>query len=170
MLGNSWHFLTNTGKQLDFVHLYILYIEPSVLCHCWLGDRKSNQPVKNERWGAGVVIHLERGADCLHMVQPLHPETPSSLASRLVLPFWYRLTQVVLENRPLNKCCCIYCIFCQHKTGVVLDIIQTASTDRRESPWAEDPAGSDIPQHVLDHPWTNLQHACTLETAWLISL
>jgi len=41
------------------------------------------------------------------MVQlmPLPPKTPSSLASfksRLVLPFWYQLTQVVLEKRPLN--------------------------------------------------------------------
>ena len=26
--------------------------------------------------------------------------------SRLVLPFWYRLTQVILEKRPLNGCCC----------------------------------------------------------------
>jgi len=48
-----------------------------------------------------------RGADCLHMVQlmPLHPKTPSSLASfkpRLVLPFWYWFTQVVLEKRLLN--------------------------------------------------------------------
>jgi len=54
-----------------------------------------------------VVICLERGADCLHMVQlmPLHPRTPSSLAafkSRLVLHFWYRPTRVVLEKRPLN--------------------------------------------------------------------
>jgi len=54
-----------------------------------------------------VVICLERGADCLHMVQlmPLHPKTPSSLVSfksRLVLPFWYRLTQVVLEKSPLK--------------------------------------------------------------------
>jgi len=24
----------------------------------------------------------------------------------VVLPFWYRLTQVVLEKRPLNGCCC----------------------------------------------------------------
>ena len=53
------------------------------------------------------VICLERGADCLHIVQlmPLHPQTPSSLAlfkSRLVLPFWYWLTRVVLEKRPLN--------------------------------------------------------------------
>jgi len=46
---------------------------------------------------------------CIIMVQlmPFHPKAPSSLASfksRLVLPFWYRLTQVVLENRPLNGC------------------------------------------------------------------
>jgi len=56
-----------------------------------------------------VVICLERGADRLHMVQltPLDPKTPPSLASfksRLVLPFWYRLTQVVVEKRPLNGC------------------------------------------------------------------
>jgi len=38
-------------------------------------------------------------------VMPLHPKTPSPLASfksRLVLPFWYRLIQVVQEKRPLN--------------------------------------------------------------------
>ena len=50
-----------------------------------------------------MVICLERGADCLHMVQlmPLPSHTPSSLASfksRLVLPFWYQITQVVLER------------------------------------------------------------------------
>ena len=54
-----------------------------------------------------MVVCLECGADRLHMVQlmPLHPQTPSFLAlfkSRLVLPFWYWLTQVVLENRPLS--------------------------------------------------------------------
>jgi len=41
----------------------------------------------------------------LHMVQlmPLHPKTWSSLVtfkSRLVVPFWYRLSQVVVEERP----------------------------------------------------------------------
>ena len=36
-----------------------------------------------------------------------HCRPPSSLASfksRVVLPFWYRLTQVVLEKRPTNGC------------------------------------------------------------------
>jgi len=45
--------------------------------------------------GAGVVICLERGAD-------LH--TLSSVKSRLVLPFWYRLTRVVPDKGPLNVC------------------------------------------------------------------
>ena len=72
---------------------------PSVLWHCWLGIRKSIQPVKVEWWDVGVVICLEQGAYCLYVVQlmPLHSKTSSSLASfksRLVLPFLYRLTQV----------------------------------------------------------------------------
>jgi len=54
-----------------------------------------------------VVICLERGADCLHMVQLmlLHPKTPSSLdsfKSRLVLPFWQRLTQI--DGQAAVKC------------------------------------------------------------------
>jgi len=33
-----------------------------------------------------------------------HSLSLASVKSRLVLPFWYRLTQVVLEKRPLNGC------------------------------------------------------------------
>ena len=54
-----------------------------------------------------VPVHpvvLEKGPlnGCVYF-----PQTPSSLASfesRPVLPFWHRLTQVVLEKRPLNRC------------------------------------------------------------------
>ena len=77
--------------------------------NCWLGVSNSIRPVKIEWWGVGVVICLEWDAYCLRMVQltSLHPKTPSSPASfksRLVLHFWYQLTQVVLEKRPLNRC------------------------------------------------------------------
>jgi len=41
-----------------------------VLWHCWLGVRKSIRSVKIEWWGVGVVICLERGADCLYMGPP----------------------------------------------------------------------------------------------------
>jgi len=40
-------------------------------------------------------------------LMPLHPKTPSSVASlklRRVFPFWYWLSQFVLEKRPLNGC------------------------------------------------------------------
>jgi len=78
----------NTPKSLKL---------PSVLWHCWLSVREIIRTVKIEWSGVGVVICLERAADCLHMVQlmPLPSQNPSCLASfksRLVIPFWYRLT------------------------------------------------------------------------------
>ena len=48
--------------------MYCIVRLPSVLWRCWLGVRKSIRPVKIEWWGVDVVICLERGADCLHMV------------------------------------------------------------------------------------------------------
>jgi len=51
-----------------------------------------------------VVIVLELSADWGKGLL-LHPKTPlshASFISRLVLPFRYRLTQVVLEKRPLH--------------------------------------------------------------------
>ena len=58
-----------------------------------------------------MVICLERGAACFYIIVVqlilLLSKTPpffASFKSRLVLPFWYRFTQVVLEKRPLNGC------------------------------------------------------------------
>jgi len=55
-----------------------------------------------------MVICLERGAD-LHTAQRCHCHSLSLAAvkSRLVLPFWYRLTRVVPEKGPLNVCVCV---------------------------------------------------------------
>jgi len=63
-----------------------------------LVGRQEGHPAykKTEWWGAGVVISLEQGAD-LHMAQ-LISLSLASVKSRLVLPFWYWLTQVVLEK------------------------------------------------------------------------
>ena len=55
-----------------------------------------------EWWGTGMVICLKRDAD-LHTAQVM-PLSLASVKSRLVLPFWYRLTRVVLERGPLNGC------------------------------------------------------------------
>jgi len=65
-----------------------------------------------------MVICLERGAD-LHMAQlmPL-PLTVSSFSKIQILPFWYWLTRVVPEKRPLNGCVCTVSYF------VVLEVIK----------------------------------------------
>ena len=52
-----------------------------------------------------MVFCLEQGAD-LHMAQ-LMSLSLASVKSRLVLPFWYRLTWVVPEKGPLNVCVCV---------------------------------------------------------------
>jgi len=55
---------------------------------------------KTEWWGAGMVICLERGAYLLMLL------SLASVKSRLVLPFWYRLTRVVPEIGLVNGCVC----------------------------------------------------------------
>jgi len=41
---------------------------PSALWCCWLGVNKSIRSIKNEWWGAGVIICLKRGANCYPII------------------------------------------------------------------------------------------------------
>ena len=71
-----------------------------------VGRQKEHPACK--KLSVGVVMCLERGADCLHMVQltPLPSQNPiiSCVIQILtVLPFRYWLNQVVLEKRLLNR-------------------------------------------------------------------
>jgi len=55
----------------------------------------------------------------------VHPKTPLSLASfkcRLVLPFWYWLTRVVLAKRLLNGCSVVVVV-------VVVVVVGTSPTN-----------------------------------------
>jgi len=85
-------------REKDFLHR---------LAFSALVGRQEGHPVcKNvSGGGAGVVICLEQGAD-LHTAQLMQlPLTvSSSVKSRLVLCFWYRLTWGVTEKGPLNGC------------------------------------------------------------------
>ena len=95
---------------LSFWHLYSSFVSPvlpSVLWHCCFGSRKGIRPVKTEWWGAGMVICRAR---CRLAYGPADATaTLASVKSRLVLPFWYRLTRVVLDKEPLNGCVCVCC-------------------------------------------------------------
>jgi len=79
-----------------------------VLWRCWLGGRKGIWPVKNS---GGVLAWLSVWSEVQTNIWPswchCYSLSLAPVKSRLVLPFFYRLTQVVLEKRPLNGCCVV---------------------------------------------------------------
>ena len=82
---------------------------PSLLWHCWLGGRNGIRPVKN--WVVECWHGYLSGARC-GLAWPswchCHSLSLASVKSRLVLPFWCRLTRVVPGKGPLNGCVCVY--------------------------------------------------------------
>jgi len=76
-----------------------------------LGGRKGIRPVKN--WVVGCWRGYLSGARCRLAYGPADATATHSLSlvpvkSRLVLPFWYWLTRVVPDKRPLNGCVCVF--------------------------------------------------------------
>ena len=105
--------------------------EQDMLWRCWLGSRKGIWPVKN--WVLVWLLAVSKEETDVHTTAGLgravknwvlvwlsvcskvqtciwpswyHCHSPSlaSAKSRLILPFRYQLTWVVLEKRPLNVC------------------------------------------------------------------
>jgi len=66
---------------------------------------------KTERWGAGVVVCLERGAD-LHMVQLMPLPLTVACFSKIQIGFTFLVPAypVVPEKGPLNGCVCV-CVY-----------------------------------------------------------
>ena len=92
--------------NISFSLLCISYLLPSVLWHCWLGGRKGIRPVKE--LSGGVLAWLSvwsKVQTCIWSSRcHCHSLSLASVQSRLVLPFWYRLTRVVPDKGPLNGC------------------------------------------------------------------
>ena len=92
--------------KLIIISMTVSSIVPSVLWRCWLGGRKGIRPVKNRVMGCWCGCLS--GREVQTCIRPswchCHSLSLVPVKSRLVLPFWYRLTQVVLEKRPLNGC------------------------------------------------------------------
>ena len=75
---------------------------------------------RTEWWGAGVVICLVRGADLPSWCH-CHSLFLAPVKSRLVLPFWYRLTRVVPDKGPLNGYVCV-CVCVRARMSVRLSV------------------------------------------------
>jgi len=74
-----------------------------------LVGRQEGHPVCKKLSG-GVLAWLSVCSDVQTCIRPswchCHSLSLASVKSRLVLPFWYRLTWVVPEKGPLNVCVC----------------------------------------------------------------
>jgi len=73
-----------------------------------LGGRKGIRPVKNS---GGVLAWLSVWSEVQTCIWPsschCHSLSLASVKSRLVLPFWYQLTRVVLDKELLNRGVCV---------------------------------------------------------------
>jgi len=68
-----------------------------------------------KKQSGGVLAWLSAWSAVQTCIRPswchCHSLSLASVKSRLVLPFWYRLTQVVPDKGPLNGCCCVCGMF-----------------------------------------------------------
>jgi len=72
-----------------------------------LGGWKGIRPLKNERWGAGMVICLEQGAD-LHTAQLMPLPLTVSFFSKIQIGFTFLVPADMGSpgKGPLNGCVC----------------------------------------------------------------
>jgi len=93
---------------------------PIIYLCCWqhqtfsaltlLVGRQEGQPACKKQ-SAGVLAWLSVWSEVHNCIWPswchCHSLSLASVKSRLVLPFWYQLTRVVLVKGPLNVCVCV---------------------------------------------------------------
>ena len=64
-----------------------------------------------KKQSGGVLVWLSVWSQVQTCIWPswchCHSLSLASVKSRLVLPFWYRLTRVVLDKGPVNGCVCV---------------------------------------------------------------
>jgi len=99
-----------TSDRSCEIGIYLHYHQlPSVLWRCWLGSRKGIWPVK--KLSGGVLAWLSDWSEVQTCLWPsgchCHSLSLASVKSRLVYPFWYRLTRVVPAGQKAIKRVCV---------------------------------------------------------------
>ena len=115
-----------------------LYIPLSLLAFSaltLLARQQEGHPACKKLSG-GVLAWLSVWSEVQTCIWPswchCHSLSLASVKNRLVLPFWYRLTRVLLEKGPLNGCVCV-CYFAQNNRAVKFQCTKQAGTARLKS-------------------------------------
>ena len=105
----TWHDRNYVARLLLFLLLFAF----SALT--LLVGRQEGHPACKKQSG-GVLVLLSVWSNLQTCIWPswchCHSLSFASVKSRLVLPFWYRLTWVVPEKGPLNACFCFCLLLC----------------------------------------------------------
>ena len=103
----------NIGPCSESILWFILFIYPAFSALTLLVGWQEGHPACKKLSG-GVLAGLSVWSEVQTCTWPswCHCHSPSlaSVKSRLVLPFWYRPTRVVLEKGPLNGVCVCVCV------------------------------------------------------------
>ena len=116
--------------QTQRINVLCSVLLPSVLWRCWLGGRKGIRPVK--KLSIGVLAWLSVWSKVQTCIWPswchCHSLSLAPVKSRLVLPFWYRLTWVLPEKRAVKRVCvCVVCMFCMFYVVIVILYVYCAA-------------------------------------------
>ena len=129
----QWHSHTSVRK----IHIF-WYVICAFSALTLLVGRQEGHPACKKLSG-GVLAWLSVWSEVQICIWPswchCYSLSLAPVKSRLVLHFWYRLTQVVLEKRPLNGCCCCCWTQCIDTTVCIVAApqwvtVSTCPTDR----------------------------------------
>ena len=105
-------YSTTKPHQIFFSRLHIMHCAFSALT-LLVGRQEGHLACK--KLSGGVLEWLSVWSEVQTCIWPswcyCQSLSLASVKSRLVLPFWYRLTWVVPEKGPLNGCVCV-CVLC----------------------------------------------------------
>jgi len=93
----------------------LLYVTTPLSALTLLVCRQEGHPACKKQSG-GLLVWLSAWSEVQTCIWPrcchCHSLSLATVKSRLVLPFWYRLTRVVPEKGPLNGCVCVCVCYC----------------------------------------------------------
>jgi len=117
-----------------------------------LAGRQEGHPAC-KKLGGGVLAWLFVCSDVQICIWPswchCHSLSLASVKSRLVLPFWYRLTWVVPVKGPINVCVCVHSLNRLRQYGHVLKLRMT--TSGWNNAWS-------TTRHVRVATWSRLEY------------
>ena len=134
-----WHCWLGVRKSIPPVKNWVTRCWCGWVTRCWCGcgvafsaltllvGRQEGHPACKKLSG-GVLAWLSVWSEVQTCMWPswchCHSLSLASVKSRLVLPFWYRLTWVVPEKGPLNGCVCAGVVICLERSANCLHMVQ----------------------------------------------